>query len=910
MPQARTSRYLRGPRQPAPRYFELFVRLSGLCRRLGQAGISAVPDNPLPVISRGDAGSVLMARGIHDNWKQPVGKMALVMLPCELPWWSSVQKILNKLSTTKNTLELIEGMQRIHDMCNVSLDPDEDLPDPEQFIGLLNFLDNDLTCEERCNFLSKTLPNVIKRALSLKQLKPKDGLHFSLQQQPDCVELEYSFVSSLLANAFFSTFPKRTEKSHPTLQNFNFCNFFKHLNRNSQKAKLRSILHYFDLLEEADNSNGSLRILRQVMSSKEWLTIEDWLECSLPLCPLQIKHEGRLERADPDSLQICFSSSKIGADVLGSGNSQECITLATFPEILCVLLNVEVLEDNEVLTIEKARHVSRIADPKNRATLEKFDVPAERTVCCVDAEDHSHLPLGQFEEDNVLRELNKCLLAFQQKHTKTNNEDTSNSSHPVHFNATFPGFRNRRLSPIGESLSSSHSETGQNGNRIPIITLSEIAGYHRSDSCSTNKSGSDSPPLDNNNVPNTLKVQIQLEKGLLNKSAQCEGMLNNRRGRFIVLGSSGECLPVKRKPESRSSLYSSAESSEEEFLSAKTSLDDGSEDEDFNKRYSMDLDTPEKRNTFAQRLRDALRRETSSMSQSTESSSYAVGITVGGSGVRDQDIKVRRGGSTGFILHEESLDEHFLNDSLQQEKQWIDKFKSKLSNLSRKESNKSSDYSFSTEYSSELEEVYEQFSKWLEHPVIEVEKETKKELDGRDLAVVQFAGSLLKRTLSETFAGVPLTEGGCENTLGVISSGANKKNKLILNAKSMSLELARQKHRLAAQLLSQIAQKPSNGVKMVTTGNWGCGSSKKGDVQLKVIIQWLAASVAGVPVLIYYTAGHIDLAPLDTIYRVLRDRKWNVKDLAQATLRYSSQIIHGRNENTTLFEELIGIERN
>lgn len=58
------------------------------------------------------------------------------------------------------------------------------------------------------------------------------------------------------------------------------------------------------------------------MSSKEWLTIEDWLECSLPLCNLQIKHEGRLERADPDSLQICFSNSKIGGDVLGSGNSQ------------------------------------------------------------------------------------------------------------------------------------------------------------------------------------------------------------------------------------------------------------------------------------------------------------------------------------------------------------------------------------------------------------------------------------------------------------------------------------------------------------------------------------------------------------------------------------------------------------
>lgn len=97
---------------------------------------------------------------------------------------------------------------------------------------------------------------------------------------------------------------------------------------------------------------------------------------------------------------------------------------------------------------------------------------------------------------------------------------------------------------------------------------------------------------------------------------------------------------------------------------------------------------------------------------------------------------------------------------------------------------------------------------------------------------------------------------------------------------------------------------------MVTTGNWGCGSSKKGDVQLKVIIQWLAASVAGVPVLVYYTAGHADLAPLDTIYRVLRDRRWNVRDLALATLRYSSHVLQDRNEGTTLFDELIGIERN
>lgn len=62
----------------------------------------------------------------------------------------------------------------------------------------------------------------------------------------------------------------------------------------------------------------------------------------------------------------------------------------------------------------------------------------------------------------------------------------------------------------------------------------------------------------------------------------------------------------------------------------------------------------------------------------------------------------------------------------------------------------------SSEFSSELEEVYEQFSKWLDDPII---KDNVKTLDPRDEAVLKFASTLLKRTLSESFVGVPLTDG-------------------------------------------------------------------------------------------------------------------------------------------------------
>jgi hypothetical protein len=92
--------------------------------------------------------------------------------------------------------------------------------------------------------------------------------------------------------------------------------------RNSQKAKLRSILYYFDKLEADGEPQGRVTYSRQVMTSKEWLTIEDWLENSQSLCPLAIRHEGKLERAESNMLQVCFTSSRLGGYVLYDGSSQ------------------------------------------------------------------------------------------------------------------------------------------------------------------------------------------------------------------------------------------------------------------------------------------------------------------------------------------------------------------------------------------------------------------------------------------------------------------------------------------------------------------------------------------------------------------------------------------------------------
>ncbi|CAL1682211.1 unnamed protein product [Lasius platythorax] len=829
--------------------------------------------------------------------------MALVMLPCDLPWWPAVVKQLDKAALAKNSEDLIDAMQRLHDMCNISLDPEEDMQDADLFSMLGTFLNKDLEPAEREQVFTKTIPRIVERAKDLKGTKPPQGLHFSLQQQGDSVEYTYAFVSSLIANAFFSTYPKRTTKTHPTLRDFNFTNFFRHLYKNAQKAKLKSIFHYYNYLETEHALDGRLIISRQVMTSKQWLTIEDWLESNIPLCPLTIRHEGRLERVETESkvLQVCFASAKIGGGVLDDDLTQETVHVATHPEMLAAILSVEALEDNEVLIIEGVRHMSRINDPRHKAIFESISKPNVVTVCCIDPEDYSRLPLTQFEEDNILREMNKSLLGFRQRHVPSSPTDPIKSDHPD----AEVGLGSRRLSPIGESFSSTPPET---------------EGEDKVFAASSNSKIDKQPPRDDK-LESTTEVRSRPNGKSMRppsphkvcKDASC----TNRRNRFIVLGSSGEVLPVTRQL-GQMSVYSSCNSqSTDSFHSAKETIDEEPEEEEqkLNKCYSAQLDTPERRGTFAQRLKDALKRESTATGGMTSSntssgeSSYAVGISVSGSHVGDQDIKVRRGGSRGFVLRDETVDEEFLKESLEAEQKWLGRFRQSQGPMfQRKDTSASSKYSFSTEYNSdfcsELEEVYEQLSKWLEDPIVADES---RELDARDQAVVRFAGSLLKRALSESFAGVPLQEG--EPQPFIDANDVSQQHKLALAVRSLSLELARQKNRRQQSLPRE--NSPQGGDLLpIATGNWGCGTRLKGDPQLKLVIQWLASSLAGAPRLIYYTSGNPSLSKLDTVSRVLMDRRWSVGDLAAATLKYAGQTIEEQAEGrNSLFEEIIGMDK-
>lgn len=62
------------------------------------------------------------------------------------------------------------------------------------------------------------------------------------------------------------------------------------------------------------------------------------------------------------------------------------------------------------------------------------------------------------------------------------------------------------------------------------------------------------------------------------------------------------------------------------------------DDEEFDKKYSSELDTVEKRYTFAEKLREALR-HSDNYTESTDDDSYAVDISISGSRTDNDGIR-------------------------------------------------------------------------------------------------------------------------------------------------------------------------------------------------------------------------------------------------------------------------------
>lgn len=179
--------------------------------------------------------------------------------------------------------------------------------------------------------------------------------------------------------------------------------------------------------------------------------------------------------------------------------------------------------------------------------------------------------------------MNKSLLGFRQRHIPNSPTD------PVRSELEPDGAMNsRRLSPIGESFSSTPPEvesddkamSTSNSAKEGIITIISAVTNNRKAiyPCSVSFLAR---PMSREYSKYDILPEVRTRPN--GKSARppsphkmCkDASCTNRRNRFIVLGSSGEVLPVTRKSLGQLSVYSSCNSqSTDSFHSAKDTIDE------------------------------------------------------------------------------------------------------------------------------------------------------------------------------------------------------------------------------------------------------------------------------------------------------------------------------------------------
>ncbi|KAJ8013541.1 hypothetical protein DPEC_G00030840 [Dallia pectoralis] len=264
------------------------------------------------------------------------------------------------------------------------------------------------------HLFTSLLPDMVQLALRLPELctKPipllKEGTNHS-------VTMSQEQVASLLANAFFCTFPRRNSRKteYSNYPEINFCRLFE--GSSSKKIeKLKTLLCYFRSVT-GQKPTGLVTFTRKCLDRPP-----SWKNSQTLLTKLHVTCEGTIEDNGYGMLQVDFANRFVGGGVTGSGLVQEEIRFLINPELIVSRLFTEALEYNEVLIITGTEQYSTYtgyADSYlwNEKHQDKTPRDAWQRRCteivAMDALKFRTF-LEQFHPEKMNRELNKAYCGF------------------------------------------------------------------------------------------------------------------------------------------------------------------------------------------------------------------------------------------------------------------------------------------------------------------------------------------------------------------------------------------------------------------------------------------------------------------------------------------------------------------
>ncbi|XP_015115738.1 poly(ADP-ribose) glycohydrolase [Diachasma alloeum] len=290
----------------------------------------------------------------------------------------------------------------------------------------LHYFFSDVIDEEETEIFFKTLlPKMIQLALQLPTivtgpiplLKKHTNYSISMSQLQ---------VASLLANAFFCTFPRRNSNNpqseyalypHINLNNLFACYNEARPNRSAAVAeKLKCLFHYFRRVTTTA-PEGTITIQRHYIPKKD---CPRWDKLHNLLPALHITSKGTIETEGAGLLQVDFANRYVGGGVLNWGCVQEEIRFVICPELIVTMLITEALDDTEALIVTGIERYSRYEGYSssfkwagNFVDETPRDTSGRRrtSIVAIDALYFTQAD-SQFNMKNIIRELNKAYVGF------------------------------------------------------------------------------------------------------------------------------------------------------------------------------------------------------------------------------------------------------------------------------------------------------------------------------------------------------------------------------------------------------------------------------------------------------------------------------------------------------------------
>uniref|UniRef100_A0A8D1C4C8 poly(ADP-ribose) glycohydrolase n=1 Tax=Sus scrofa TaxID=9823 RepID=A0A8D1C4C8_PIG len=259
------------------------------------------------------------------------------------------------------------------------------------------------------------LPDMVKIALCLPNICTQP-IPLLKQKMNHSITMSQEQIASLLANAFFCTFPRRNAKmksEYSSYPDINFNRLFE--GRSSRKPeKLKTLFCYFRRVTEK-KPTGLVTFTRQSLED-----FPEWERCEKPLTRLHVTYEGTIEGNGQGMLQVDFANRFVGGGVTSAGLVQEEIRFLINPELIVSRLFTEVLDHNECLIITGTEQYSEYTGyaetyrwaRSHEDRSERDDWQRRGTeIVAIDAL-HFRRYLDQFVPEKIRRELNKAYCGF------------------------------------------------------------------------------------------------------------------------------------------------------------------------------------------------------------------------------------------------------------------------------------------------------------------------------------------------------------------------------------------------------------------------------------------------------------------------------------------------------------------